>query len=222
MHREEKMRSVIVGLAAFLGIMLLGIAPEIRPADEQPEMKLIEKGRTIWLTVAGIGCAGCHGRFGEGDVGIGPYNRGVGLSKIQAAVATVEQMRVVKGKLDAHDIEAVAAYNDWLGQHRLVKTLLKRDRFDPSAEDVYPGTNVQLAINNSGQSQRKFAGPNMNLAEFEISGRTVYDFVWHAPEQEGAYALHCLDCGAQGREFTLNVSRSAKPYLGSEKPPEKK
>ena len=184
-------------------------------------MKLLEKGRTAWLTVAGIGCAGCHGRFGEGDVGVGPYNRGVELSKIQAAIATVDQMRVVKGKLDPQEIEAVAAYVAWLGRHQLVKTLVKRDRFDPSAVDIYPGTPVQLAINNSGVSPRKFAAPNMNVAEFEIPGRTVQDFVWRAPEQEGTYALRCIDCGAQGQEFTITVRRSAKPYAGPVKPERK-
>jgi len=218
---KKEIRNVIVGLAALFSALTPGLMPEVRSADAQPDLKLIEKGRTLWLTVAGVGCAGCHGRFGEGDVGIGPYNRGVGLSKIQAAIATVEQMRIVRGKLDMQDIEAVAAYNSWLGQYQLVKTLLKRDRFDPSAVDIYPGTAVQLAINNSGQSPRKFAGPNMEVAEFEIPGRTVHDFIWHAPEQEGAYTLRCTDCQGQNQEFTVNVRRSAKPYRGPEKPEKK-
>jgi mono/diheme cytochrome c family protein len=202
---------------AALLLASLALAPAALPADGRGDAKLLEKGRSVWLTAGGVGCAGCHGRFGEGDVGVGPYNRGVGASKINEAIANVPQMRVVKG-LAPDDIEAVVAYNSWLGEHQLVKTLLKRDRFEPAAADVHPGTPIQLAVNNAGQTPRKFAAPGMNVAEFEIPGRTVHDFVWRAPAQEGAYVLRCVDCGAQGQEFTINVRNSAKPYLGPEKP----
>ncbi|MBI1984135.1 MAG: hypothetical protein HYS61_08055 [Acidobacteria bacterium] len=210
---------MIKELAALLAFntLLLGAGPAAFSADNQSDTKLIEKGRKIWLTVAGIGCAGCHGRFGEGDVGIGSYNRGVGLSKIQSSIAAVDQMRMLQGKLNPQDIEAVAAYNSWLGQHQLVKTLVKRDRFEPDTVDIFPGTAVQLVINNSSQSPRKFAGPNMNIPEFQVSGREMHDLVWQAPDKEGTYTLLCLDCRGQGEHFTINVRRSAKPYRAPEK-----
>lgn len=203
--------------ALAFGILLLVLTGEAWSADNQANAELIEKGRNIWLTVAGIGCAGCHGRFGEGDVGIGPYNRGVGLSKIQSSITAVDQMRILQGKLDSQDIEAVAAYNSWLGRHQLVKTLVKRDRFEPDTVDIFPGTAVQLAINNSSQSPRKFASPNMDIAEFQVSGREIHDFVWQAPDKEGPYTLRCVDCRGQGEQFTINVRRSAKPYRAPEK-----
>lgn len=210
------MRSSIRGVFLLLafGALVGRPAPDTGSADDQPDMKLIEKGRAIWLTVAGTGCAGCHGRYGEGDVGIGPYNRGVGLSKIKAALDGVPQMRVLEGKLDDHDIEAVAAYNSWLGQFQLVKTLVKRDRFIPDAVDIYPGTAVQLAINNSGLSPRRFAGPSLEAGEFDVPGRDAYDFVWRAPQREGAYPLRCVDCLPPGQAFIINVSRGAQPYRG--------
>lgn len=213
------MRGLIKELAALLAfnILLLGASPAAFSADGQSDMKLIEKGRKIWLTVAGIGCAGCHGRFGEGDMGIGPYNRGVGMSKIQSSIAAVDQMRMLQGKLDSQDIEAVAAYNSWLGQMQLVKTLVKRDRFEPDTVDIFPGTAVQLAISNSSQSPRKFASPNMDIADFQVSGREIHDLVWQAPDKEGPYTLRCVDCRGQGEQFTINVRRSAKPYRAPEK-----
>ncbi len=205
-------------LAALLAFSILLVSTlKTIGADNQSNTELIEKGRKIWLTVAGIGCAGCHGRFGEGDVGIGSYNRGVGLSKIQSSIVGVDQMRMLQGKLDPQDIEAVAAYNSWLGQHQLVKTLVKRDRFEPDTVDIFPGTAVQLAINNSSQSPRKFASPNMDIAEFQVSGREIHDLVWQAPEKEGTYTLLCVDCRGQGGQFTINVHRSAKPYRAPEK-----
>jgi len=48
----------------------------------------------------------------------------------------------------------------------------------------------------------------------------VQDFVWRAPSRR-TYALRCIDCGAQGQEFTITVRRSAKPYAGPVKPERK-
>jgi len=192
---------------------LLALSVPLCAAVAQPlDVKLIEKGRQVSRTVAGIGCAGCHGPYGEGDVGIGPYIRGVGLSKIQAAIATVEPMRIVKNAIQPQDIEAVAAYYSWLGQHQLVKTLLKRNRFVPDAVNIYPGTAVQLAVKNAGQSPHTFAGPVTEIKEFQVPGLQAHELVWRAPEGEGKYTLRCVDCAGEERDLTINVSRAAKPY----------
>ena len=196
-----------------LSFLIFGLISLAVPAEGQPDMKLIEKGKKISLTVAGIGCAGCHGLYGEGDAGIGPYTRGVDLSKIKDAIRGIDQMRtLLGGKLDAQDIEAVAAYYSWLGQLQLVKTLVKRDRFIPDTVDIYPGTAVQLAIKNSSQFPRKFAGPDENTAEFEVPGSSAHDFVWRAPETEGTYTLRCVDCVVKGQQLTISVRKSAKRY----------
>ena len=207
------MRITVKSVAALVsfGIALWG-SPPAWSAGAQPDAKLIEKGKTLSRAVAGIGCAGCHGLFGEGDTGVGPYIRGVGLSKIQAAVASVSQMEMVKKQLNPQDISALAQYYSWVGQHQLVKTLVKRDRFVPDAVDLYPGTAVQVVINNSGQSARKFSSKNMEVAQFQVPGKELYDFVWRAPEREGTYTLRCVDCLDQGQELIINVRRSAKPY----------
>lgn len=207
--RKVIRKSVFV-VAAILA--LSGVTAEGFSADSQPDMKLIGDGHKISLTVAGIGCAGCHGRYGEGDVGVGPYIRGESLSKIQAAIAAVSQMQIVKDQLKTEDIAAVAYYYSWLGQHQLLKTLVKRDRFIPDTVDIYPGTAVQLAINNSGQLPRKFAGPDMNVAEFQVPGMTAHEFFWRAPEREGVYTLRCVDCVVKDQQLTINVTKAAKPY----------
>ncbi len=178
----------------------------------EPDATVLERGRTLWMTAAGIGCAGCHGRFGEGDVGIGPYNRGVGLSKIQSSIAAVDQMRVIKQAVSAQDIEAIAAYNTWLGQHQLLKTLVKMDRFVPNALEIYPGTAVQMVINNGSQAAHTFASADMKLSDVQVPGRALYDFTWQAPPQEGVYVLKCADCSGADHDLTIKVTRNAKPY----------
>jgi mono/diheme cytochrome c family protein len=191
-----------------------GAAAQAPAGERKFDPQLLERGKNIWLTVAGVGCVSCHGKFGEGDVGVGPYNRGVGLSKIASAIEAVDMMRALfKDKLSQQDIEAVAAYTTWMGQHQLIRTLVKRDRFLPDAIDVYPGTAVQLVVRNTSQVAHRFVSPNMNVAEFQVAGRDAQDLVWRAPETEGSYTMRCVDCVRKGEEsLTINVRRSARRY----------
>ena len=93
-------------------------------AERGVDAKQLERGKNIWKTAGGLGCVGCHGQYGEGDVGVGPYNRGVGLSKVISAVESVDMMRsLFKDKLSREDIEAVSVYTMWMGQHQLLRTL---------------------------------------------------------------------------------------------------
>ena len=200
-----KWHGVVLTLAALL-------APSAWAGEAPPDIKLIEKGDRIAHTVAGIGCVGCHGRYGEGDVGVGPYIRGVSASKVRAAIDAVSPMQIVKAQLTPDDIDAVARYWGWMGQHQVVKTLLKRDRFIPDAVDVYPGTSLQLVISNSGQAARKLSGPGPGVADFTVPGREFHDFIWRAPESEGVFALRCADCALPDQSLTIRVSRSARPY----------
>lgn len=216
------MHRIVRGFAVFFAVVffLFGLSPGAISADIRTDTKLIEKGKQISLTVAGIGCAGCHGLYGEGDTGIGPYTRGVELSKIKAAIGGIDQMRaLLKDKLSPQDIEAIAAYYLSLGQFQLVKTLIKRDRFIPDTMDIYPGTAVQLAIKNASQFPRKFAGPDMKVPEFQVPGTSSHDFVWRAPDAEGSYTLRCVDCLVPGQQLTINVRRSAKQYHAPERAP---
>ena len=199
--------AAIFGLCAFVTASAFAAERTIDP-------KQFERGKTIWKTAGGIGCVGCHGQYGEGDVGVGPYNRGIGLSKIMSAVESVDMMRALyKDKLTREDIGAVAVYATWLGQHQLLRTLVKRDRFLPDSIDVFPGTAVQLVVRNTSQSQHTFASPNMGVPEFQVGGREMGDVVWRAPDKEGSFTLKCTDCTRKGEdELTINVRRSARRY----------
>ncbi|MBI2318533.1 MAG: hypothetical protein HYU75_16445 [Betaproteobacteria bacterium] len=97
--------------AAALAAAILGVAQSFTVssalAADQPDMALIAKGRHISDTVAGVGCKGCHGAYGEGDVGTGPYARGVDLSKIRSAISGIKQMECLKKELKPADIVVI-------------------------------------------------------------------------------------------------------------------
>src|SRR5262249_37425458 len=68
-------------------------------AAEPPDMAIVEQGRQIFETIAGVGCKACHGPFAEGKVG--PTNRGVNEATIREALAKVGAMQFLREQL--HD-----------------------------------------------------------------------------------------------------------------------
>jgi len=182
-------------------------------ADE-PSNNLIEKGREVFLTVAGVGCAACHGRYAEGDLGIGPFNRGANETNIRGALQKVDPMKIIRDEMTDEKIVQVAAYVRWMGELQLVKTMYKQGRFIPNEVSIYPGTAIQLAVNNASFEPRTFASDPMGIKPFRVNGRDFGDLTWKAPVNEGTFELRCSDCGSN-EKLTIRVSRSAKPHVRS-------
>src|SRR5262249_41937872 len=111
-------------------------------------MGRVGKGRRLFEPVARGGGKAGHDPSAGGKVG--PSNRGVNEATIREALAKIGPMQFLREQLAEEDIKRVAAYTEWMGRHMLVKSLLKRGRFIPDAISVYPGTPVQLVIENTG------------------------------------------------------------------------
>lgn len=194
------------GVALAAGSVWLG-SPAL--ADELSD-KLVENGREVFLTAGGVGCASCHGRYGEGNVG--PFNRGVSEVTVRGALQSADAMGFLRDSMTEEKITQVAAYLGWLGELQLVKTLVKQGRFIPDEVSVYPGTAIQLAVQNASLEAHAFAGDVMGVAPFRVNGRDFGDVTWKAPDTEGAFELRCTDCGSDGK-LTIRVSRSAKRHV---------
>lgn len=213
----NKGKNILMVTAAVIAAGVLGFPPFFTVsgalAADQPDMALIKKGRQISDTVAGVGCKGCHGAYGEGDVGIGPFARGVDLSKISSAIGGIKQMEFLKKELKPDDIKALGAYYSWLGSLKLVKTIVKRGRFIPDKVEVYPGTTVQLVISNTSTAVQSFSGDKIGIKTFTVPAREVVDMVWNAPETEGSYSLQCPECMVKDQSLTFVVTRTAKKHV---------
>ncbi len=182
-------------------------------AANLPDNLLIEKGREVFLTAGGVGCAACHGPYAEGDVGIGPYNRGFKEAAIVAAINSVEAMEFLREEMTNSQIKQIAAYYEWLGQLKLVKTLAKRGRFIPNRVEVYPGDKIQLVVNNASTQPHNFTSDNLGLGKITVPGRENMDVVWESPATEGTFTLACADCTVKGQMLTIEVTKSAKKYI---------
>ena len=181
-------------------------------------MALVEEGRRIFRTAGEVGCAACHGPYAEGDVGIGPYNRGVGEAAIRAAISDIEEMEFLREEMTERHIKAIAAYYAHLGRLQLLKTMVKRGRFVPDTLSVYPGTAVQLVLKNRSLSPRTFVSETMGIANLTVQGRSTADMVWAAPARSGAYTLRCTDCRFKDEKLTINVSIAAKRHISQARP----
>lgn len=178
------------------------------------DMELIEKGREVYNGVAGIGCKTCHGDYAEGDLGVGPFIRGASAGAVRAAIGAVGEMIVIRQVIKEDEIIAVAAYLEHLGTLQVARTLSKRGRFVPKKFDAYPGTAIQLVIKNSGTQAQQYVSENMDIAPLEVAGRSTNSLIWTAPEEEGVYTVSCVACKLDD-EFTIEVNRAAKPFIGS-------
>jgi len=193
-----------------LAAALLALVPFAAGAAEPLDMALVEQGRQIFETIAGVGCKACHGPFAEGKVG--PSNRGVNEATIREALAKIGPMQFLREQLAEEDIKRVAAYTEWMGQHLLVKALLKRGRFIPEAISIYPGTPVQLVIENTGSEPATLAADGLSVTAPTIPARDSASIVWTAPQAEGKSTIACGDCKIKEGSLTIEVTKTAKPY----------
>ena len=196
------------------GLLMLAVLSA--GAQDPSNMVLVEQGKQIFETAGGVGCKTCHGAFGEGKVG--PTNRGVNEATIREALAKIAPMQFLRDQLADDDIKKVAAYTEWMGQHLLVKTLLKRGQFVPEKVVVYPGTAVQLVIENTGIEPGTIRSDGIEAAPIKIAGRDSAAIVWTAPQSEGTFTIACGDCRIKGDPLTIEVTRTAKPYVPPPQP----
>jgi mono/diheme cytochrome c family protein len=199
-----------------LAAAFLALAAFPAYAAEPFDLAMVEQGRQIFETIAGVGCKACHGPFAEGKVG--PSNRGVNEATIREALAKIGPMQFLREQLAEEDIKRVAAYTEWMGRHMLVKSLLKRGRFIPDAISVYPGTPVQLVIENTGSEPATLAADGISVAAPTIAARDTASIVWTAPETEGKSTVACSDCKIKDGSLTIEVTKTAKPYIPPPQP----
>lgn len=180
------------------------------PASDQDQ---IARGREVFQSVAGLGCKGCHGDYGEGDLGVGPYIRGANDGMIRAAIDGINEMVVIKATIEEPDIKAVVAYVSSLGTMQVARTLSKRGRFSPETFQTRPGTPLQVVIKNSGTAPATYSSDNMGIDALTIPGRATDSLQWRAPATEGEYSLHCADCAGTGQHFVIQVDANAPEFM---------
>ncbi len=198
-------------------VMLVLSCAQWAPAHaDEPDPASVARGQKLYETAGGVGCKACHGSYGEGK--IGPTNRGVNEATIREALAKIGAMQFLKEQLTDGDIPQLAAYTEWMGRHMLVRALLKRGRFIPESVSVYPGTLVQLIIENTASEPSTINGEQIVAHPQTIPPRDSASLEWTAPQTEGKFTVSCGDCKIRDGLLTIEVSKTAKPYTPPPQP----
>src|SRR6266545_2178904 len=155
-------RSAVLAALPLACAMTLAAGNSLADATEAADAGLVAQGRQLYETVGGVGCKGCHGAFGEGK--LGPTNRGVNEATIRESLDKIGAMQFLKEHMTERDVAPLAAYTQWMGRHMLIHVLLKRGRFIPETVSVYPGTPVQLVIENAGSEPSTINGEQVVAA----------------------------------------------------------
>jgi mono/diheme cytochrome c family protein len=213
-HNNDSVAAAAIISLSAISLLVLEHRPVI--AQDAPGLALVEQGKVIFETAGGVGCKTCHGAFGEGKVG--PANRGVNEATIREALAKIAPMQFLRDQLADGDIKKVAAYTEWMGRHLLVKTLLKRGEFIPERVSVYPGTPIQLVIENTGTEPNSIRSDGIETAPLRIPARDMASIVWTAPADEGKFTIVCSDCRIKNGLLTIEVTNTAKPYVPPPQP----
>ena len=198
MHMNSRTKTKITALIA------IGLAFFMSPVASADEESLA-RGEKLFNEVAGLGCKGCHGEFGEGDLGVGPYIRGATEGAVRAAIEGIDTMIVVKSSIDEQGIKDVSEYVNSLGSTRIVRTLAKKGRFLPDSFVVAPNSKFQIVVQNASFQPRVFQSEDLGLGDgLEISARKTGGLDWTSPA-EGEVKLWCKDCDLQDQFFTVRV-----------------
>ena len=176
----------------------------------------IARGKIVFDTIAGIGCKTCHGEYGEGDLGVGPYIRGASEGSVRAAIEGIDAMVAVKSVINEEQIVDISNYVISLGATKIVRTMAKRGRFLPDTITVPPASNLQIVINNTSFSPKNFDSEDYDLGEgMKIDARTTNSFSWTSPDS-GEIKIFCTDCDIEGEYLTVIVDPNAakpKPFV---------
>lgn len=211
-HKWVTVRSFVAACCFLLLDMMACSESTAEPLD----MSKVEQGKQLFDGIAGVGCKACHGPFAEGKVG--PTNRGVNEATIREALSKVGAMQFLREQIRDEDIKRIAAYTEWMGQHMLATALLKRGRFIPDLISIHPGTKLQLVVENTGSEPATLAGSGISIGASSVPARDVVSIVWTAPQSEGKSTITCIDCRIKDGVLTLDVVKTAKPYIPPPQP----
>ena len=177
---------------ALLVSPLTAFAQDEVPEGFDPELWL--EGRQVFDEIGGMGCAGCHGKFGANELGGHPVIRGedIDVARIHGAVEGMQAMVFLQALMTDDQIEAVAEYIRYLGTMEPVVVTQRRETFEADAEALPAGTHVQLILYNQDRATCTWTVDGVDAEPVEIGGRATDAIDWVTAES-GAVEAYCAE-----------------------------
>ncbi|MFU8887349.1 MAG: cupredoxin domain-containing protein [Trueperaceae bacterium] len=160
----------VLTLSAFAG------AQAEVPDGFDPE--LWREGYRVFTEIGGMGCAGCHGRYGANELGVGPVIRGVDAVRIEGAVAGMQAMVFLQALITPAEIDAVAHYLAYLGTMEPAVVTMRRGEFEPAEVTLPAGAPVQLILNNQDRGDCTWTVTAEGVEPVVVGSRTTGAIDW--------------------------------------------
>lgn len=116
---------------------------EVTPINEQD--------KAVYQTVGGMGCAVCHGEYGDGGESVGNNIRDSSLERLKHAFETVPVMQGLARAMDDDKYAAIDRYLSQLAERQLLKVVVNGQTMArASSETLDQSVYGQLVIHNGG------------------------------------------------------------------------
>lgn len=153
----------LTGLAVLLtSAALVAHEPETPVYKAENISPISQEYKAIYQTIGGMGCAVCHGEYGDGGESVGNNIRHSSLARLKHAFETVPVMQGLARAMNEERYQAVDQYLNQLSERQLIKVTLTDDEivFQPQ-EVLQKAVFGQLVIHNGGS----------NMARITINGQ---------------------------------------------------
>lgn len=151
-------------LAAVVAGASLAHDPEPANYATTPVAPFDQADKAVYDTIGGMGCAVCHGEYGDGGESMGTNIRHSSLERLLHAFESVPVMQGLARAIDEDSTAALDRYIDQLAQRQLIKWTVTRDglRLDTD-EALSQDVMAQVVVHNG--TSRPISG--------EIAGQPV-------------------------------------------------
>ena len=187
-------RTSLVAITLALTLVLGGVSLAESGAPEGFDPDLWTEGKRAYNEVGGMGCSGCHGRFGANELGGAPVIRGddIDVIRIHGAVQGMQAMVFLQAIITESEIEAIAHYLDYLGTMEPYVVTMRRGELSLANTTLPPSTHVQLILYNQDRGTCTWTVDGADVEGIAIDGRTMDALDWSTGEA-GTYEAYCAE-----------------------------
>ncbi|WP_119395452.1 c-type cytochrome [Salinibius halmophilus] len=145
------MRAIICAGLLVGALAVLAHEPLQPNYSTTPPTPINQADKAVYQMVGGMGCAVCHGEYGDGGESVGNNIRHSSLERLQHAFESIPVMQGLARAMDDDKYDAIDRYLSQLAERQLIKVTLDRNGISHETDETLL-LNVygQLVVHNGG------------------------------------------------------------------------
>jgi cytochrome c553 len=127
------------------------------------------RGKDLYSTAGGYGCAVCHGPVGDGAGQAGGYIRGATLEQLQQSLENNAPMKPLASLFSEGDLKALSSYLGGLAETPLVNLIYSDDGWSGNFEPWQPGQVIDMVVYNATFESVVIDLNNLEIGSIELA-----------------------------------------------------